>query len=272
MEFFEQNFNSEESAYLFMLNKVMEDLRDNYPEELSYALGDEAVNVDVSNESISNLSGYFIKGVFESATLADGTIDFDIAEENAYNFSDALSDEAKTSAGNKMKGLAESVVNQATVMDFSGTPSGRFSRSQDNFMNSNGSARNCNPDDCDVHIWNPSSSCYTFCQNNQDQWSATYGCPPDEPNCAESSGTSAFVNFLNGAIDVLGSAAQEIGAENIWNQVWGIEDTGDTSNYYINPETGEREEKPFNWGLLAIGVLVTVVVVGGIIYLVRKKD
>jgi hypothetical protein len=270
MEGIEQQFTSEEQAYIFMLNKVMEELRDNYPEELSYALGDEVINVDVSNESVSNLSGYFIKGVFESAVLDDGSIDFDVAEENAYNFSDALSDEAKTSAGNKMKSLAESVVNQATVMDFSGTPSGRFSRSQDNFMNSNGDARNCNPDDCDVLIWNPSSSCYTFCQNNQDQWSATYGCPPDEPNCAD--GPSAFMNFVNGALDVLGSAAQEIGAENIWNWATGQDDDSDTTNYYINPETGEREKKPFNWGLLAIGVLVTVVVVGGVIYLVRKKD
>ena len=268
MEGIEQDFNSQESAYFYMLNKAMQELRDNYPDDLAYALGDEAANIDVANESISNLSGYFVKGVFESATLEDGSIDFEIAEANKDNFEDGLSDDAIEAAGSKMKNLAQSVVNQATAMDFSGTPSGRFSPSQDNFMNSNGSARSCNLDDCDVYVWNPDSPCYDVCQTNQDDWTATYGCPPDNPDCG---GGSGLLNFLGGFVDVVGSAAEDIGAENIWGWLTGSDDS-DTTNYYINPETGKKEEESFNWGLLAIGVLVTVVVVGGIVYLVRKKD
>jgi len=268
------NLTEEQRAYFFMLNKVMEDLRDNYPDELAYALGDQVTNIDTATESASNLSGYYMKGLLESAMLDDGTIDYTVAEENSDSFLNNLSDVAITSAETKMSSIASTAqefIN--SPQDFSGGGgSGRFSPSIDSFSNVGGEVRSCNVDDCPIHIYNPSASCYEFCQGASNEWSATYGCPPDEPYCNEEEGGGGLANFFNSLLNVAGNIAEEVGAENIWDTFFGSGDEGDTTNYYIN-EDGEEvtEEKPFNWLALGVGVIVTVAVVGGIIYFVRKS-
>ena len=223
------NLTEEQRAYFFMLNKVMEDLRDNYPDELAYALGDQVTNIDTATESVTNLSGYYMKGLLESAMLEDGTIDYTIAEENSNFFLDNLSDVAVASAETKMSSVAASAEEYINIpQDFSGGGgSGRFSPSIDSFSNVDGDVRTCNIDDCAIHIYNPSSNCYAFCQGASNEWSSTYGCPPDEPYCNEiEEGGGGLVNFFNSLLNTAGAIAEEVGAENIWDTLFGSADEG----------------------------------------------
>ena len=256
----------EELAYFMVIKSALTDFRDNYPDDLAYALGDTVTNIDVAGESSNNITGYFLQNIFSSATTDDGTIDFELAQQNTDNFIDAIPTEALVSAHTKLQNLAVSAVTQYQDPSFSGTPSGRFSPSKDIFSNAQGQSRGlCFDYDCGSEWASPLDDCYENCDDNG-YWEIY----DDE----DSDGPSALANTINAGLDILGNAVQEIGADNIFGWLVGNDgDSGDTTNYYIN-EDGERVEgeKPFNWGLLAIGALVTIVVIGGIIYLVRKKD
>ena len=249
-----------EIAQIVYARKLMAYLRDNDPESLNDALNVEGI--DVANESTNNLMGYFIQnlaGDDDTGVNAEGEL---------VEFLSYIPENTKNDAAVSV--LAPS---SATAMDFSGGL-----QAQGRFLNAEGSNRSgCSLDDCNGGNIDYMSDCFDWCLVNEGGYTGYTCADPEATNNGESGlceYQSGFGQFWGTFTNTLGNIAEDIGWDNIWSSFMGTDDDGQQTqagNTTIIVGGEDRKEEGFNWGKLALGVLVTVAVVGGIVYLVRRK-
>tara|TARA_R110002012_G_scaffold185670_1_gene352235 strand:+ start:1489 stop:2271 length:783 start_codon:yes stop_codon:yes gene_type:complete len=247
--------DNSEIAQFAIARRFIAELRDNDPEALEEALDVEGV--DVRTESTNNLLGYYVQNL--AAAVAEG--------DDAQNENDAMMSVIPQSTKNS---LAQSVLSYAQAMDFSGPVA------QGRFLNAEGENRSgCDFDDCDGV--NYMSDCFDWCLVNEGGWT---GASCNDQNATNYGANalceyqSGFGQFFSTFTSTVGNIAEDIGWDNIFGSLFGTNDSGqqtdEDGNVTIVVQGGD-DEKDFNWGKLAFGVLGTVLVVGGIIYFVRKN-
>lgn len=252
----ELKLSDESKNIVSKLRSSMAYLRDNYPQELSEALGEVVRGVDVEAQTTNSLVGYLAKYLEQAEQRSVDIIDA------SEDFISKLSHDIEKELSMHLDAI------DSRIMSFSGsvTPKGEFEESSDAFVSADGQSRSCfldcdDPNTClTAGEW---SDCYTECY--------CYTTSDDDGDWDDGSG-SWWGNFFNTAVNTVGNVAEDIGWDNIYNSLFGTDDDGDdtTTNVYID-EGGNEEEKGFNWLYLGIGVLVTVTVVGTVIYFVKRK-
>jgi hypothetical protein len=250
------NLDHTESFHIANLRESLAYLRDNYPDELSRALGEEATNIDISNQSKNNVLAIFIKSL-QAAEIKEG---------DYLRASDKFLEELSVGTQEELEAHLMSLGKNSVPFDGGGQSIGGFEKSTDAFLNVNG---NC---DCDSACegYNPSADCFIDCEC--DGAIIPEGYYDDDDDGSWDFGW--FSNFFSTATTTLGNIAEEIGWDNIWSGLVGVDDdggTGDTNIYVVGDDDDDDKEDGFNWLALGIGVLVTAAVVGGIIYFVRKS-
>ena len=248
-----------EIAQIVYARQLMAYLRDNDPDSLNDALNVEGI--DVANESTNNLMGYFIQNLAGDDNTGDN------AEAELDDFLSYIPNNIKDAAAVSV--LAPS---SATAMDFSGGL-----QAQGRFLNAEGTNRSgCGLDDCEGVSY--MDDCFDWCLINEGGYTGYTCADPEATNTGENGlceYQSGFGNFFGTLTNTLGNIADDIGWDNIWGSFMGTDDNGQTQGGGTTIIVGgeDKKEEGFNWGKLALGVLVTAVVVGGIVYFVtRKKD
>ena len=247
-----------EIAQFVIARKFIAQLRDDDPEALSEALNIEGI--DVSTQSTNNLLGYYVRN------LSDAIDEGSSAEDENNDWVDAIPQTTKNN-------LAQSVLSYAQASDFSGTqPSGSF-------LNAQGDNRSgCSISDCSSDL-DYMSDCFDWCLVNEGGWTGAECSDPAATNTGESAlcnYQSGFGNFFSTFTNTLGNIGEDIGWDNIFGSLFGTNDSGQQTdeNGNVTIVVGDTgKDKSFNWGKIAIGVLVTGVVIGSIVYFVkRNKD
>ena len=254
-----------ETAQFVIARKLIASLKENNPDALSEAL--DVQGIDVRDVSTNKLLGYYIKNLGKA--VEEG---FDYRDEN-----DAMMEALPESV---RESLAPSTLSYPEDSPFSGAYADK------NFFNAQGENRSsCNQSDCSAITAAQNSGdysgaymmdCFDWCLINEGGWSGALCGDTTALNtgaatlCEYESTVSQFFGIFT---TTLGNIASDIGWDNIWGSIMGTNDggVGDT-NIYVDGEGDEDDEKDgFNWLALGVGVLVTVSVVGGIIYFVRKS-
>ena len=252
--------NQDEKHIVSKLRSSFAYLRDNYPEELSHALGDVVVGVDVVAQTTNSLVGYFTKYLQKMS----------VEGEDAITASENFLSDLSINIENELSRHLDEIDNRSLPFEGQVIPRGEFLEPNNAFVSADGTSRSCfldctDPNVCDNPAVTVYSDCYTECE-------CAYG-GTSEAWDNEDDG-NWFGNFFSTATTALGNIASEIGWDNIWGGLMGTNDdgSGDTTVYVIDDEDDDDDdEEGFNWLALGIGVLVTAAVVGGVVYFVRKS-
>ena len=248
--------NQDEKHIVSKLRSSFAYLRDNYPEELSHALGDVVVGVDVVAQTTNSLVGYFTKYLQKMS----------VEGEDAITASENFLSDLSINIENELSRHLDEIDNRSLPFEGQVIPRGEFLEPNNAFVSADGTSRTCyldcdDPNTCaNAGEW---SDCYTEC-----------GCyNPSQETGEWDDGSGWFSDFFSTATTALGNIASEIGWDNIWGGLMGTNDdgSGDTTVYVIDDEDDDDDEEGFNWLALGIGVLVTAAVVGGVVYFVRKS-
>ena len=251
----ELKLSDESKNIVSKLRSSMAYLRDNYPQELSEALGEVVRGVDVEAQTTNSLVGYLAKYLEQAEQRSVDIIDA------SEDFISKLSYDIEKELSMHLDAI------DSRIMSFNGsvTPRGEFKESNDAFVSADGQSRTCyqdcdDPNTCETNgEW---SDCFIEC----------YCYNPSDDGYDDDGSGNWWGNAFNTAVETVGNIAEDIGWDNIYNSLFVTGDDGDdtTTNVYID-EGGDEEEKGFNWLYLGVGVLVTVTVVGTVIYLVKRK-
>ena len=239
-----------EVASIVQINTLLEFLQENYPSTLNSLFRPTASEYDLDTLAPHKLTSLFIEEQYNATQMGKTDAEF------SGSIIDLIPQGQQIAFTEYAGNLADRLESRGTSRSDCNSCDCDFWLTQ--FAQNDPCAIACNSDACES-----GGGQDLFCMDTSAENYAEYG------ECDYGSG---FMNFLNTAVQFVGSVGNAIGWDNIWNSVWEEEadEVDNTPNPYDPPED-EEEEEGTNWGTIAAITLGVVAVGVGIYFVVRKK-